>query len=182
MLRAAPKAHSCDETDLCTHADNQGSAVRDVGAAEQGSSVSGDTAATTDDTTVLSPTDDSSDSDAGVAVTDSEVAAAPGSEEPMLAPAPGLAPVAAPAPVLSPVAVNPALGSYDPPMPLPVIPVAAAVLPSGQVCSWRKTHKMPDAESDVLCLCFWGLPLHLPFRLIRPRCIMWHKYYTLGRT
>jgi hypothetical protein len=43
-------------------------------------------------------------------------------------------PVGVPPPaVLKTVPVNPALGNYDEPIALPVIPVAVAVLPSGKV-------------------------------------------------
>lgn len=125
---AESPTHSREAIKLCTHAGDRGTGVKDVGVAEQGDSVSGDTAAaTTDVTTVLSPTAGPSDSDTGAVETDSGAATAPEIEEPLPAPAP------APAPVLPPVPVNPNLGSYDPPMPMPVIPVAAAVLPSGKV-------------------------------------------------
>jgi hypothetical protein len=60
-------------------------------------------------------------------------------QEPVLAPVPAPAPAPAPAPVPAPVLesvpVNASLGFYDPPLAMPVIPVAVAVLPSGKVCA-----------------------------------------------
>lgn len=126
-------------------ADLQASGSQTSDATDRSGSASGDTPGTRDFPTEESPEDGTADDGTGDDTSGADSGSADGSSTNGTAAAPATgaagnssatgAGVSAPGPNLKPVPVNPQLGFYDPVVDMPVIPVAAAVLPSGKVCS-----------------------------------------------